>query len=48
MFTVWKSFHGRSALSLLTLKVLSGSCQQLVKNVEGALIFGLTDGSGFL
>lgn len=35
-------------LSLLTSEVLSCSSQQLVENVEGALIFGLTNSSGFL
>ncbi|TNN58558.1 hypothetical protein EYF80_031178 [Liparis tanakae] len=32
----------------LTSEVLSGSGQQAVENVEGPLIFGLSDGSGLL
>ena len=33
---------------LLTLEVLSSSGQELVEDVEGALVFGLTDGPGLL
>lgn len=44
-----KTSHGLELLKLglLTFEVLPGSSQQLIKNVEGTLIFGLTNSSGF-
>lgn len=46
--TVWNKIKGKQhVIGLFTSEMLSGSSQQLVENVEGAFIFGLTNGSGF-
>lgn len=43
------TMFGREArTSPPTSEMLSSSSQQLVEDVESALVFGLTDGSGFL
>lgn len=33
---------------ILTFEVLPGSCQKLVEDMEGPLVFGLADGTGLL
>ena len=44
-------YEGRQTVSTtglgLTFEVLPGAGQQLVEDVEGALVFGLADSSGF-
>lgn len=33
---------------VLTTQFISGPCEQVVEDMEGPFIFGLTDGTGFL